>query len=410
LIRVLRHNRTLFRDFVARDLKSRYVGSSMGFFWSVVFPIINLVVFTFVFRVILNTRWGDDQGALEVALVMLAGIVVWTAFAESLSRSTNCLVDNANLIQKVVFPAQILPTYITTSAVLNMCIGLPILFGSVLWFGYVSEPRAAIEREVHYESVWEGYDPAAENAPAPPRVFLSMERAWREPTSFRVEYGGTATRGVDYIAPYETFELPADRARLFIPISPVRDAEVEGDETIEIRVVESGGRELWQDRVSLTLKDNQLPPEELRDIGLATEPYTAADLGESRALSLGPSLIALPVLLLLLVAFTVGLGSALATLNVYWRDTYHLIGVLTTVWMFATPIFYPASLVKPTPFWWLLPINPMHWFIEMFRQVTLFGEWPDPTFFALFSAATLLVLWFGSQMFAKHQERFPDLL
>ena len=129
---------------------------------------INLLVFTFVFRVILNTRWGDEQGALEVSLVMLAGIIVWTAFAESLSRITNCLVDNSNLIQKVVFPSQILPTYITTSAVINMCIGLPIVLGAVVWFGFLSPPQAAIEREHAFAEIWEGYDPGAEGAtPAP---------------------------------------------------------------------------------------------------------------------------------------------------------------------------------------------------------------------------------------------------
>ena len=229
LLEPYRQNRTLLRDMVSRDLKARYVGSSMGFFWSVLFPIINLIVFTFVFRVILNTRWGDEQGALEVALVMLAGIVVWTAFAESLSRSSNCLVDNANLIQKVVFPAQVLPVYITLSSVLSMCIGLPIVFGSVFWFGYLSEPEAAIEREHHFAEIWEGYDPEADPNVPVPRVFVSIERAWRAGTAFELEYGGTATRGVDYEAPHDSVEIPPDRSRLYIPMVPRRDAELEGD-------------------------------------------------------------------------------------------------------------------------------------------------------------------------------------
>ena len=55
-------NRRLLKDFVVRDLKARYVGSSMGFFWSVVFPIINLFVYMFVFRLILNSRFEDGAG------------------------------------------------------------------------------------------------------------------------------------------------------------------------------------------------------------------------------------------------------------------------------------------------------------------------------------------------------------
>ena len=123
-----------------RDLKARYVGSSMGFFWSVVFPIINLFVYLFVFRVVLNTRWSDKQGATEVALVMLAGIVVWAAFAETISRSTNTLVENQNLIQKVVFPSEVLPVYLTISAIVNMCIGLPVVLLCTVWLAFGSPP------------------------------------------------------------------------------------------------------------------------------------------------------------------------------------------------------------------------------------------------------------------------------
>ena len=97
-------------------------------------------------------------------------------------------------------------------------------------------------------------------------------------------------------------------------------------------------------------------------------------------------------------------------MNLYWRDTFHLVGVGTTVWMFATPIFYPGPLVERTSFWWLLDINPMHWFIAMFRQVTLYGEWPATGDLLKFTAATALVMSLGLGLFKRHQSRFPDLL
>ena len=126
LTSLVRHRR-LVRSFVVRDLKARYVGSTMGFFWSVVFPIVNLFVFMFVFRLLLNTRFADAATPEETALFMLAGILIWAAFAETLTRATNCLVENANLIQKIVFPAEILPINLTLSSVANMLIGLPIV-------------------------------------------------------------------------------------------------------------------------------------------------------------------------------------------------------------------------------------------------------------------------------------------
>lgn len=138
LLRTLRSNTRLIKELVLRDLKARYVGSSMGFFWSVIYPILNLVVYTFVFRVILSVRFGDQAGVKEVAIWMLMGIVVWNAFAETLSRATNCLVENANLIQKVVFPAGVLPIYLTLSSIINMAIGLPVVLVGVLYFGYVA--------------------------------------------------------------------------------------------------------------------------------------------------------------------------------------------------------------------------------------------------------------------------------
>ena len=67
-------------------------------------------------------------------------------------------------------------------------------------------------------------------------------------------------------------------------------------------------------------------------------------------LGLGVPLVVLPLLFVLQVAFSVGLGYLLSTLNLFLRDTYHLVGVGVTVWMFATPIFYPTS-------WWRRPAS-----------------------------------------------------
>ncbi|QDV09491.1 ABC-2 type transporter [Planctomycetes bacterium Poly30] len=413
-------NRTLLRDFVVRDLKARYVGSSMGFFWSVIFPLINLCVFTFVFRIILKTRWSDEQGALEVALVMLAGIIVWTAFAESVSRCTNCLVDNSNLLQKVVFPASVFPAYITTSAILNMCIGLPIVLAAVVWFGYLSPPTAMLERQNEYEAVGEAFEPVLNEEGAVvltwPRVFVSLERAWRTPTTFQLEYGGTATRGVDYLALHDEVVLPPGSARLYIPIIPLRDAlNDEGDETIEIRVTDSGGREMvpGKDAVLITLTESALPQAEIdKDTGAhgATGVYTSADSSRHHALALGPSLIMLPVLLALLALYTVGLSSFLAAFNLFWRDTFHLVGVGLTVWMFATPIFYPAHMVQKAGMGWILNLNPMYWFVEMFREVTLFGIWPSLGYLFPFAAVAAVTYWIGLRFFKKHEPSFPDLL
>jgi lipopolysaccharide transport system permease protein len=137
LFRSLQRNRRLLTDLVGRDLRGRYVGSSMGFFWSVIFPVVNLVVYMFVFSVVLNARWDANQPKEVTALLMLSGIVVWQAFAESVSRMTNTLVENQNLIQKVVFPSEVLPPYLVLSSLINMLIGIAITLLGVVWCVYV---------------------------------------------------------------------------------------------------------------------------------------------------------------------------------------------------------------------------------------------------------------------------------
>ncbi|MBL8860637.1 MAG: ABC transporter permease [Planctomycetes bacterium] len=143
LARSLRKNRRLLLDLVRRDLSARYVASSMGFFWSVIFPLLNLFIYMFVFSFVLKTRWDPGQSDEETALLMLAGILVWQAFSESLSRSTNTLVENQNLIQKVVFPSEVLPVYLALSALVNMLIGVAIALCGVAWFAWISPSTPA---------------------------------------------------------------------------------------------------------------------------------------------------------------------------------------------------------------------------------------------------------------------------
>ncbi|MCA9002047.1 MAG: ABC transporter permease, partial [Planctomycetes bacterium] len=264
LLRSIRAHRRLLIDFVIRDLKARYVGSSMGFFWSVIFPIINLFVYMFVFRLVLNTRWSDSQGATEVALVMLAGIVVWTGFAETISRSTNCLVEHANLIKKVVFPSQLLPAYLTISSLVNMAIGLPVVVGMIALLTYASEPEVHLELDliktavegqeeplvkINRDSLLVGEDDANGRT-----LRLQLSRGLPTHARVRIEVGGTATPGVDYVALPEWIDIPPAQVRTAIRIQPLADGEPEAAlETITIRLVEG-------DEVSIYKPDRELDP------------------------------------------------------------------------------------------------------------------------------------------------------
>ena len=132
----LRRHAPLVRNFVEKDLKGRYIGSTAGFFWSLVNPLLSLATYTFVFSFVLKSRWSDLQPDSQVVLMMYLGIVTWGCHAEIIARCTGTLVDNGNLIKKVVFPSEILPAYISLSALFNLGIGLAFVVLGTLAFGY----------------------------------------------------------------------------------------------------------------------------------------------------------------------------------------------------------------------------------------------------------------------------------
>ena len=132
LRRLLRY-RALIQSLVARELKARYRGSVLGFFWSFVNPLLLLLVYTFVFTVVLP---GVHPPELEpFALFMFCGILPWSWFSSSLLEASNVLIAGGNLIRKVLFPAEILPIVTVLAGLAHFCFGLPILAAFLVYYG-----------------------------------------------------------------------------------------------------------------------------------------------------------------------------------------------------------------------------------------------------------------------------------
>jgi ABC-type polysaccharide/polyol phosphate export permease len=120
-------------SLVARELKARYRGSVLGFFWSFVNPLLLLLVYTFVFTVVLP---GAHPPELEpFALFMFCGILPWTWFSSSLLESSGVLIAGGNLIKKVLFPAEVLPVVTVFANLAHFMLGLPILLAFLAWNG-----------------------------------------------------------------------------------------------------------------------------------------------------------------------------------------------------------------------------------------------------------------------------------
>jgi lipopolysaccharide transport system permease protein len=124
--------RALIQSLVARELKARYRGSALGFFWSFINPLLLLLVYSFVFTFVMPSS-GDPRVA-PYALFMFCGILPWTWFASSLTESAGVLISGGNLIKKVLFPAEVLPIVTVLSNMIHFFFGLVILGGFLLYY------------------------------------------------------------------------------------------------------------------------------------------------------------------------------------------------------------------------------------------------------------------------------------
>lgn len=117
----------------------------------------------------------------------------------------------------------------------------------------------------------------------------------------------------------------------------------------------------------------------------------------------------LPLVILPLFLLIMGLSWALSSLGVYLRDVSQLIGVITTVLMFLSPIFYPATAL-PEDYRHLLYLNPLTPVIEQTRDVLFWGKSPDFFMLGIYWMVTLCIAWIGFAWFQKTRKGFADVL
>jgi homopolymeric O-antigen transport system permease protein len=123
--------RGLIQSLVARELKARYRGSVLGFFWSFINPLLLLLIYSFVFKYFLPQK---AEGIDHYELFMFCGILPWTWFSTSLLESSGVLISGGNLIKKVLFPAEILPIVTVLANMVHFLLGLPILAAFLIYF------------------------------------------------------------------------------------------------------------------------------------------------------------------------------------------------------------------------------------------------------------------------------------
>jgi len=250
----------LLIHMVIREIKGRFAGSSAGILWSFIHPLVMLLVYLFVFVYIFKLRLPEYSGSKGAAIYLMAGLFPWMALAEGLTRSTSSLIENAALIQKTVFPTEILPA----KAVIAAFSTHGIAIGALALYAVVTTQHIAI-------------------------------------------------------------------------------------------------------------------------------------------------LVYLPLIIILQVIFTLGIGFIFACLSVFLRDIVQILQLLVGFWIYVTPILYPASML---PEWArsIMYINPVYPFISIYQSLFLQGGIRDYTMILLVLMWTIIFYSTGAYVFSKLKHEFADWL
>jgi lipopolysaccharide transport system permease protein len=130
--------RELFRVLAWRDLSVRYKQTVIGVVWALIRPVLTVLVFTIVFGRIAQL---PTDGTAPYALMVFAGILPWTFFANGLGEASGSLISSANLISKVYFPRLIVPTATVVVALVDFLISFCILVLLMVWYRFMPDWR-----------------------------------------------------------------------------------------------------------------------------------------------------------------------------------------------------------------------------------------------------------------------------
>ena len=126
--------RELFYILSWRDLKVRYKQTVIGVIWSVLRPLLTMMIFTFVFG---NIAKFEPPEGIKYAVLVFAGLLPWQFFAAGLTEASNSLIGNERLISKVYFPRMIIPASSVITSLVDFFISLVLMFGLMIWFGTI---------------------------------------------------------------------------------------------------------------------------------------------------------------------------------------------------------------------------------------------------------------------------------
>lgn len=131
-------HRVMVSGIVRRDLRTRYAGSALGMLWTILQPLLHFGLYLVVFSWILQVKFTEKASGGDFALYLLAGLLPWLAFQEGVMRAAGVVVEHANLVKGVRFPAAVLVVGSILASLVNFFVGLGVLFVVLLLAGRLS--------------------------------------------------------------------------------------------------------------------------------------------------------------------------------------------------------------------------------------------------------------------------------
>ena len=121
-------HRTLIDRLARREISAKYRGAILGPLWSLLTPLMMLAVYTFLFSVVFQSRWGGGGGGRgEFALLFFSGLIIFTILSEPMLRAPTLMLENVSYIKKVVFPLEIMPWVCLEVALFNGAVSFAVL-------------------------------------------------------------------------------------------------------------------------------------------------------------------------------------------------------------------------------------------------------------------------------------------
>jgi len=129
-IKTLFSYRELLFSLTRKELKVKYRGSALGFFWSLLNPILTMLVYSFVFSIVLRA------GIKEFAIFLICALLPFNFLSNSVNYGASSIIGNSNLVNKIYFPREIIPLSIVLSNLINFFFELAALFIVLGIMGY----------------------------------------------------------------------------------------------------------------------------------------------------------------------------------------------------------------------------------------------------------------------------------